>query len=702
MASNYDFRVLINTVSGSNISYGTASLVSVQPNTSLVVNTNTMVDKINTMEQVQVFNGKTHTTASSLFNFKTFPATFFSGSTGVDTNYQYLSASIKGNSESGSILFHANDTPTAGGDFIKRYKFFGNKVCNVLGVPENYWIYADKFRLTNTGSEQNYISGDVLAQSLHLRDNFAISNAGAIESDLPMKHAKDTDRWIKWTDVSSSIPQNDMLIGYSNQNDRYEIRMQNENLLISSSATTASGDFKVGGDIFGNGLILGPGEGDFSQNVVISASDGNILMQGDNDGGDVSLTIRNSAAGGSTDETTSIIFGTGDSALKTPALIRAGREQVYAGISSLEDGFLSFHTELNNAPTEKVRITSDGNMGIGISTPTKPLQVAGDISGSGDIHLEKSLHINTGLNTSEANNHIIINNKIGDENGILFISQSTPYVESVTNSLRIGFSTAGSNNNFFIYDHLQSKTILNYNRDNGFIQINNGDSNITALNSKVVIGNSATAAAINATPSEVLTVSGDVSASGNITAVSMSLGETHTPPHALSVSGSINATDNIFGYLPMSYQFSGRSSAMTVNQEEFLAHDTARADGGTSTLDASLNAISRVLMAPFDGYVKKAFIRCEGTPGDLKMRIYKGAALQNLGDIGGSANRMTSDGVSKDVDIVNISFTLNFDSAPGGDYSFNGGELLAVSVENDTTAAYGDTLVTLVLMMRVQ
>ena len=149
MASNYDFRVIINTVSGSNISYGTSSLVSVQPNTSLVVNTNTMVDKINTMKQLNVFNGKTYTTASSLFNLKTVSPTFFSGSTGVDTNYQYLSASIKGNSESGSILFHANDTPTAGGDFIKRYKFFGNKVCNVLGVPENYWIYADKFRFTN-------------------------------------------------------------------------------------------------------------------------------------------------------------------------------------------------------------------------------------------------------------------------------------------------------------------------------------------------------------------------------------------------------------------------------------------------------------------------------------------------------------------------------------------------------------------------
>ena len=134
-------------------------------------------------------------------------------------------------------------------DRLLRYKFFGEKVCGVLGIPENYWIYADKFRFTNTGSEQNYISGDVLANSVNIRDNFGISNAGSIESDLPLKHFKDTDRWVKWTDVSGSLPTNDMLIGYSNQNDRYEIRMQNENLLISSSGTTASGDFRIEKDL---------------------------------------------------------------------------------------------------------------------------------------------------------------------------------------------------------------------------------------------------------------------------------------------------------------------------------------------------------------------------------------------------------------------------------------------------------------------
>ena len=93
MASNYDFRVIINTISGSNISYGTSSLVSVQPGTSLVVNTNEMVDKINTMKNITVFNGKTHITASSLFNVSQSGRTFIN--TNIDgggTDYQFLSA----------------------------------------------------------------------------------------------------------------------------------------------------------------------------------------------------------------------------------------------------------------------------------------------------------------------------------------------------------------------------------------------------------------------------------------------------------------------------------------------------------------------------------------------------------------------------------------------------------------------------------
>lgn len=52
-----------------------------------------------------------------------------------------------------------------------------------------------------------------------------------------------------------------------------------------------------------------------------------------------------------------------------------------------EDGALVFAPVLNSSGhgTERMRITSVGNVGIGTSTPTKPLDVVGDINASGTI-----------------------------------------------------------------------------------------------------------------------------------------------------------------------------------------------------------------------------------------------------------------------------------------------------------------------------
>jgi len=535
---NYDFRVLIETLSGSRYSYGTGSFIQVG-SAPVTMATSGAVDVITNMPSMSYYNAEHYTSGSLYVNnidtTRTFTQTRLQGSTlGNQSNYQFLSASIKGNRGSGSILFEPNMEVAWTGsngqhrDFLKRYKFFGNKVCNVLGIPENFWIYSDRFRLSNTGSEQNIIRGDVLGNSIHAKKNIAISNAGNFASDLPFHHSKNTDRWVKWTNTSGSIPQNDMLIGYSNLSDDYMIRMQN------------------------------------NKRLVMSGSNSNLEVQG------------------------------------FPNLKLTG-----AGIQSLQ---------LTSTNQSDGALQIKNNSGIGI--------------------IENTYNDNLGNITLQVN---------GFTNAI-----------SIDRSAKsVGIGTT----------------------------VSDGDSKLKVNG------------AITAT---------NITASGDISAVSMSLGETHTPPHALSVSGSINATDNIFGYIPMSYQFSGKANLIASNQEEWLAHDTARADGGAAAIDDSNNEISRALMVPFDGYVKKAFIRCEGTPGDLKMRIYKAGVLGNLASLDSSANRMTSDGVSRDVDIANISFPLEFDSAPDGDYSFNAGEILALSVENDTSAAYGDTLVTLILMMRVQ
>jgi hypothetical protein len=132
---------------------------------------------------------------------------------------------------------------------------------------------------------------------------------------------------------------------------------------------------------------------DISSSGNISAS-GAALFGGDseikksNDGGDVSFTIRNSAGAGSTDETSTLNFGT--SATANAGKIVGGRDSNYS-ISAAADGNLQFYTRLNGTDTEYMRITSDGNVGIGTSTPSKKLEVAGDISSSGDFFTDGTL-----------------------------------------------------------------------------------------------------------------------------------------------------------------------------------------------------------------------------------------------------------------------------------------------------------------------
>ena len=251
MALDYDFRILIETISGSTYSYGTGSFVHIPDGEDrFILPTSGAFDIIKELPTIHYYNGLASRTSSAgadeLYT-KRHVSRHFTNTDINPSDYQYVSASHNG-PESGSITFFANATPSDANDYVKRYKFFGNKVCSVLGVPENYWIYSDAFRLTNTGSEANYISGDVLATSVNVKTNFAISNAGAITTDLPFQHGEETDRWIKWVNVSGSgggtMPSNDMQIGYSKLDDRYEIQMRQRDkgasLLISGSVSSST------------------------------------------------------------------------------------------------------------------------------------------------------------------------------------------------------------------------------------------------------------------------------------------------------------------------------------------------------------------------------------------------------------------------------------------------------------------------------
>mgnify|MGYP003136878109 CR=1 FL=1 len=475
--ANYDFRILIDTISGSQYSYGTGSFVNVANDTSFLLTTSGAAAIIDNMRKIQYFDAKTHNTSSfeNLYLAKslaTFKKTFLS--TTPIQHFQFVSCSIVDDNSSGSLVFTANSASIScssnssvanHGDRVKRYKFFGNKVCNVLGLPENYWIYADKFRLPTSGSDSNYISGDILANSINIRDNFAISNAASIESDLPLHHHRDTDRWVKWTDMSGSIPSNDMMIGYSNLNDRYEIRMKNHNLLISSSATTASGDFLTTGTLSGSisaSSISSTGNIDVKHTLprinlqsntldaeaYLALTGGKLLLYNtyDSVGGDLEIRTKDFDNALFLDNsTTQLGIGTlSPSAkldingnLQVQSHITASKKLLAFDDIELRDGAIGGDTlvkiydsnddgviDVNNNGITVHRLDASQSgtsfintpfaIGTGTSYPNSDVSIAGDISSSGNVHIEGDI---------TASGDIVFNTKNQDtmtERGIYF------------------------------------------------------------------------------------------------------------------------------------------------------------------------------------------------------------------------------------------------------------------------------------------
>ena len=118
--AKYDFRILLESVQGVKTSYMSSSFVD------------TGVDLV--LSASQVYNRITGSVSCSYQNSRIFNGTFGSSSF-VDNNI--LSASLTGSLSEGAIIFNSTNTEY---DRLKRYKFFGEKVCGTLGLPENQWI----------------------------------------------------------------------------------------------------------------------------------------------------------------------------------------------------------------------------------------------------------------------------------------------------------------------------------------------------------------------------------------------------------------------------------------------------------------------------------------------------------------------------------------------------------------------------------
>ena len=384
---------------------------------------------------------------------------------------------------------------------------------------------------------------------------------------------------------------------------------------FSTDSMTLSNDLTVEGDINANGSIVGDGSS-FLKNFQ-------------------SLTDNAGTTGISYSSTDQLIFTAGS--VRMFDLIEDDVQDRVVINSSNND--VDFIVETVGADNTLYVNGSMDNIGMGTSNPPADmfLTVIGDISSSGDVHVKKSLHVNTGLSSTDSNNHIIINNKIGDENGILFVSQSAPYVEDVSNfaaGIRIGLNTTSTNDDWFTYDHKMGKSIFNYTRPTGLLILNAGDGNTTAINSKMVVGNAATADAITAEPTDMLTVAGNISASGAIYGKQI-----HIFHHTY-----LEDSDHGENFIP----------------------------GPGSTVESSGNPYYTKWIAPYNGEIKKVLVHFENDPGDTIVKFYKngtGKAQQQILDASISATTTAI------FDVLNTGV-----GAGGADRTFSVGDLLSISI----------------------
>jgi len=234
--ANLLFKINIETESGREISYcNTAFAATTDSN----ISASAIVSAIEGMDSCSYASSADAPASTAPANFE-------------DSNNLWLSASLVGTSDTGSIkITHTDDEDTA--QPMKRYRFFGTKVCNVLGLPEGQWIYPEKFHLDNTGGT-NYFSGDVAATNLSLTRGLTMANTATMRSNLRYNIDKTADLFTQFTTGSGAFQSNALLLGYNSDTDKYVLDKGAENNLhIDATVVSASnayvGDIKVSGHI---------------------------------------------------------------------------------------------------------------------------------------------------------------------------------------------------------------------------------------------------------------------------------------------------------------------------------------------------------------------------------------------------------------------------------------------------------------------
>ena len=194
-------------------------------------------------------------------------------------------------------------------------------------------------------------------------------------------------------------------------------------MLWDESADSLIVDGKVGIGTNSPGSIL-----ETSQDVAGNAVGIRVINTNDADGDSVSLDFGLARDGG-------LVFGNGGQ-------IIVGKENDWTGTASTIDSYMAFHTILNESNSEAMRIDSSGKVGIGTTSPSTTLDVDGEITVKSKIQAFTGTSLTL---QSPSGNAVIINTNGANEkvritsDGKVGIGVSSPI-----SPLHIGISATDS------------------------------------------------------------------------------------------------------------------------------------------------------------------------------------------------------------------------------------------------------------------
>jgi len=419
----YDLRILLETVEGKKTSYYSSG-------SKFLANSfiNTAVDNV-VMSASMVRQRIVRMVSASYQNEAIFTGEVVNGGDDSSPNYfsgnTLLSATLSGSANTGSIVFTALDNEY---DRLLRYKFIGEKVTNVLGLPSEQWIYVDQVRLP-ADDEANIFQGNANLGNVNISDTLTFAGGSDVNSDVPILIDTGSDRYIKFVDErAASVVA--LRMGYDVDTDTYEIsgsdnftfNIGNVNDIFVTDNILHQDDVDTGISFLSDLVTINAGgiemmravESDIGDVVTFNegGKDVNFRVESTGsahmlfvDGGTNRVGINKQSpthtltVGGEISASGLVVAG-GD--IITTGDIIAENYIVKSTVTQMTTSFSSGSTIFGDTPSDdthqftgSVSISGSGNdlivggnVGIGNLNPPKTLTVQGNISASGNIHMQ--------------------------------------------------------------------------------------------------------------------------------------------------------------------------------------------------------------------------------------------------------------------------------------------------------------------------